>query len=196
MRSDTGMGEQYGYARVSTDEQSVGLQVDALTRVGVAGERIYQDEGVSGSTPAMERPGFSALLGVLQPGDTLHCYSISRVGRSTLDVLALLEVLEGRGITFRSCTEPISTDKVGKLVLTILAAVAEMERAQLIERTRDGLAAARARGSKIGRPPVPERTKTALRTLVASGIPTEAAGRELGLGRASAFRIMREARNV
>ncbi len=191
------MGRLLGYVRVSTDEQVTDLQRDALARVGVAVSDCFADDGVSGTKPAKDRPGFSALLEVAERGDTICAYALSRLGRSTLDVLALLRELEERGIGFRSVTEPIdTTTHVGKLVLTILAAVAEMERSVLAQRTRDGVAAARARGVRVGRPPISDDKRQAVRALVASGMAPPKVATTLGLGRATVFRILAEGREA
>jgi len=187
------MGKQYGYARVSTDHQVVDLQVDALMRAGVGSDDIFADMAVSGARGAMDRPAFAALVSKVERGDTVVVYSLSRLGRSTVDVLETLRGLEVRGVAFRSVTESIDTaTPMGRMVLTILAAMAQMEREQTAERSKAGVAAARARGAKIGRPSVPDDKRRALRTLVASGMPTAVAGKAVGLSRASAFRIMRD----
>ena len=143
----------YGYARVSTDEQTTALQLDALRAAGVSEGNVFADDGVSGSTVASSRASFKRLLSVLVPGDTLVVYSVSRVGRSTADVLGLLTALGKRGVLFRSLTEPFdTTTPMGTFVLTVLAAVAQLDREMLSERTKAGLAASRARGTKLGRP--------------------------------------------
>lgn len=177
--------------------QVIDLQVDALTRAGVQCGDVYSDLAVSGAKGARERPAFAALMGKVQRGDTIVVYSLSRLGRSTVDVLETLRALEVQGVAFRSVTESIDTSTpMGRMVLTVLAAVAQLEREQTAERSKAGVAAARARGARVGRPPVPQDKQRALRALVASGMPTEVAGRAVGLSRASAFRIMRAAAGV
>lgn len=186
------MGKQYGYARVSTDVQVVDLQVDALMRAGVGCDDIYSDMAVSGAKDAMGRPAFAALMGKVEHGDIIVVYALSRLGRSTVDVLETLRGLELRGVAFRSVTESIDTSTpMGRMVLTILAAMAQMEREQTAERSKAGVAAARARGARVGRPPVADDKKRALKALIASGMGAEQAGAQLGLSRASAFRIAR-----
>ena len=137
-----------GYARTSTNDQNLDLQLDALQEAGC--ERIFSDKGVSGTKAV--RPGLSEVLAHLRPGDVLVVWRLDRVGRSTKDVLVLVERLQADGVAFRSLTEEISTTgPTGKVLLTIIAALAEMERAVLVERTHAGLAAARARGRVGGR---------------------------------------------
>lgn len=137
-----------GYARTSTNDQNLDLQLDALQEAGC--EKIFSDKGVSGTKSV--RPGLSEVLAHLRPGDVLVVWRLDRVGRSTKDVLALVERLQADGVAFRSLTEELSTTgPTGKVLLTIIAALAEMERAVLVERTQAGLAAARARGRVGGR---------------------------------------------
>lgn len=146
MRLDTDM--LIGYARTSTIDQNLDLQLDALEAAGC--EKIFSDKGISGTQ--VTRPGLSEAIAHLRPGDVLVVWRLDRIGRSTKNVLALVEELQAEGVAFRSLTEEISTTgPTGKVLLTIIAALAEMERAVLVERTQAGLAAARARGRVGGR---------------------------------------------
>src|SRR3954454_24852432 len=150
-----------GYARVSTLEQDPALQHDALTAAGAV--RIFTDVA-SGATAA--RPQLTACLVYLRAGDTLAVWRIDRLGRSVADLTAIGNTLAQRGIQFRSLTEVIDTATVGgELVFHVFAAVAQMERRLISERTRAGLHAARARGRRGGRPTVmsPDRIATAER---------------------------------
>ena len=138
-----------GYARVSTTDQNPQLQLDALRNAGAA--RIFTDHGVSGSTAC--RPELDACLDHLREGDVLTVWKLDRLGRNTQHVLAVVDELTSRGIGFRSLTEGLHTDgPMGKAMLTIMAAFAQLERDTMIERTRAGLAAAAANGRKGGRP--------------------------------------------
>jgi len=137
-----------GYARTSTNDQNLDLQLDALQEAGCG--KIFSDQGVSGTKAV--RPGLTEALGQLRPGDVFLVWRLDRVGRSTKDVLALVEQLQADGVAFRSLTEEISTTgPAGKVLITLIAALAELERAVLVERTHAGLAAARARGRVGGR---------------------------------------------
>lgn len=139
-----------GYARASTKEQKVDLQVDALKHAGC--EKVYMDIGISGAKA--QRPGLDQAIDQLRDGDSLVVWRLDRLGRSTRHVLTLIEDLETRGVKFRSVTEAIdSAGPMGKVLLTIIAAFAEMERQVLRDRTNAGLEAARARGRKGGRKP-------------------------------------------
>jgi len=137
-----------GYARVSTMDQDASLQLDALNMASC--ERIYQE---SRSGASRERPELSKCLDTLREGDTLVVWRLDRLGRSLKDLVEIISELEGKGIGFRSLTEAIDTTNAGgKLVFHIFAALSEFERSLIQERTRAGLAAARARGRKGGRP--------------------------------------------
>lgn len=141
-----------GYARVSTayGRQSTALQLDALTRAGV--DRVWQDL-CSGAVPAEERDQFSRLMEVAREGDTIHVWALDRLGRSASSTLRTIEDLADRGIGVRVLKDGLNTSgATGKLIVTILAAVAEMERAFILERSREGMASARARGVHMGRP--------------------------------------------
>ncbi|MEQ9642032.1 MAG: recombinase family protein [Alphaproteobacteria bacterium] len=139
-----------GYARVSTDEQNLALQIDALTAAGCA--CIFRDEGVSAVAP--ERPAFTEALAALEPGATLVIWKMDRAFRSLLDALRILEELERRSVHFHSLTDAIdTTTPIGRFAYQITNAFAELERALIVERTRAGMEAARRRGVRIGRPP-------------------------------------------
>ena len=139
-----------GYARVSTDEQHLDLQRDALKGAGCV--RIFEDEGVS--AVAKVRPGFTLALEMLCPGDTFVVWKMDRAFRSLRHALDTLELFEKTGIEFRSLTEQIdTTTPVGKLLYRIINALAEFERDLNSERTKAGMEAARKRGKRVGRPP-------------------------------------------
>lgn len=126
------------------------LQLSALKIAGCA--KIHADEGFSGSNFA--RPGLSKLLELLRPGDTLTVWRLDRLGRSLFELLTLVRHLNERGVEFRSLSESLDTStSAGRLLLHVLASMAEFERSLISERTRAGMAAARARGSRIGRRP-------------------------------------------
>ncbi len=137
-----------GYARVSTLEQTLALQQDALTQAGC--ERLFTDTA-SGSLA--ERPGLDEALDFARPGDTLVVWRLDRLGRSLRHLIDTVAVLQQRGIGFRSLQEQIdTTTSGGKLVFHVFGALAEFERDLIRERTQAGLLAARARGRLGGRP--------------------------------------------
>ncbi|WP_342627812.1 recombinase family protein [Nguyenibacter vanlangensis] len=142
---------RYGYARVSTDEQTNEPQIIALRAEGVTDITM---EKISGGTPARKRPVLSALLRRLRPDDSLVVAKIDRLGRDTVDVLSLIRSLHDKGINVRILNLGIETRGAnGRLFLSILAAFAEFEREIIRERTKAGLVAARERGKVLGRPP-------------------------------------------
>jgi DNA invertase Pin-like site-specific DNA recombinase len=147
-----------GYARVSTREQNLDLQKDALDRAEC--ERIYSDQ-VSGSTE--RRQELETALETLREGDTLVVWRLDRLGRSLKHLIELVGELEERGIGFKSLQESIdTTSSSGRLVFHVFGALAEFERNLIRERTRAGLDAARARGRKGGRPKKLDAKKQAL----------------------------------
>jgi len=141
---------QIGYARVSTDDQNLALQMDALQRAGC--DQIFYDEGVSGI--AFSRPALDAALAALAPNDILVTWKLDRLGRSLSHLIGITGSLNARGIGFRSLSEAIDTTTAsGRLLFHVMGALAEFERALISERTRAGMASAKARGTHIGRPP-------------------------------------------
>jgi DNA invertase Pin-like site-specific DNA recombinase len=147
------MGRLIGYARVSTSDQDLSLQLDALRDAGCRDEQVYLDR-VSGARAA--RPGLQACLETLAPGDTLVVWRLDRLGRSMAHLVTLIEELLQRQVRFRSlCDGAIDTTTAsGELVFNIFSALAQFERRLTQERTRAGLAAARARGRRGGRKPL------------------------------------------
>ncbi|MBN3802388.1 recombinase family protein [Paraburkholderia sp. Ac-20336] len=137
-----------GYARVSTDDQNLDLQLEALRAVGCV--KVFTDHGVSGST--FSRPGLDEVLDVLKAGDTLVVWRLDRLGRSIKKLIELVETLGKRKIQFVSITECIDTTSAGgTLLFHIMAALAQFERSLIGERTRAGMRAAKARGQHVGR---------------------------------------------
>lgn len=137
-----------GYARVSTTDQHLDLQKDALRAAGC--ERIFEDHGISGSES--KRCGLSAILRTLRRGDILVVWRLDRLGRSVGHLVQLITRLQKRQIGFHSVTENIDTESAGgRMVFHVLAAMAEFERSIIRERTVAGIAAARARGQQHGR---------------------------------------------
>jgi DNA invertase Pin-like site-specific DNA recombinase len=137
-----------GYARVSTHEQTLHLQQDALTKAGC--NKIFTD---TASGAKSERKGLAEALTYVRKGDTFVVWRLDRLGRSLPHLIATMTDLEGRGIGFKSLTENIdTTTSGGKLIFHIFGALAEFERNLIRERTTAGLTAARARGKKGGRP--------------------------------------------
>lgn len=146
-------GRSFGYARVSTDDQNLTLQIDALTKHGIPASQIFKDK-LSGAR--CNRPGLTRCLDSLQSGDILVVWRLDRLGRSMRHLITLVEDLRDRGVGFRSLQEGAidTTSASGELIFNIFSALAQFERRLIQERTKAGLAAARARGRRGGRPPL------------------------------------------
>ena len=183
-RLQDAMGGILGYARVSTGDQDVAGQTMRLTEAGAI--KVFSDIR-SGKT--MERPGLEALLAYARKGDTLSVVRLDRLGRSLGELLTTVAMLKERGIALLSLEERIDTNSAaGELVFHVFGAIAHFERRLIAERTRDGIAAARARGKRRGRHPLdPEKIAAALE-LVKAGLSPTVAARQLGLGRSTVYR--------
>jgi DNA invertase Pin-like site-specific DNA recombinase len=175
-----------GYARVSTDDQTLDLQRDALKRAKC--RQIYE-EHASGKNTA--RPHLEASLKSLREGDTLIVWRLDRLGRSLGDLIRLTHDLKARGVGFASLTEQIDTrSPSGQLVFHVFGALAEFERNLIRERTLAGLKAARARGRNGGRPKKlsPKELKT-IRTLLRSNeVPVQDIAAQFGVNRSTLYR--------
>ncbi|NCA90172.1 MAG: recombinase family protein [Gammaproteobacteria bacterium] len=183
---------QIGYARVSTKEQSVDLQVDALRRAGCA--KVFQ-EVVSGAKA--ERPVLETLLASLRPGDVLVIWKLDRLGRSLRHLVELAATLMDEEVGLRSLNDPIdTTTPQGRLAFNLFASLAEFERDLIRERTRAGLVAARARGRQGGRPkglaPQAERTACAAETLYREKhLSVREIADELGIAKSTLYAYLR-----
>ena len=143
-----------GYARVSTIEQNLDRQQDAFEALNL--DRIFSDKA-SGRDTA--RPGLQEMLGYMRAGDTIYVESISRLARCTKDLLSIVEQLEAKGVAFVSLKESIDTSSpAGRFVLTIFAAMSQMEKETIHLRQREGIASARLRGKVMGdrQRPIPQ----------------------------------------
>lgn len=177
-----------GYARVSTQDQDTALQTDALEKVGCI--EIFRDK-CSGS--AKDRPGLSQAMRFIRQGDTLVVWRLDRLGRSLSHLVHLVESLEEKGVGFRSLTEAIdTTTSGGKLIFNIMASLAQFERDLIRERTKAGLEAAKARGTKSGRPPAmtPVKFKQA-KDLVAKGVSISFAAKAIGVSRSTLYNALK-----
>ena len=146
---------KYGYGRVSTQEQELARQEDLFARIGIT-DRYRFMEKMTGTKA--NRPQLDRLKDEVREGDTVYIESLSRLGRSTKDLLELVDYFQNKGVTLVSDKENIDTSTAtGKLLTTVMCALAEFERALTVERTQEGLKAARARGRKGGRKPKDEK---------------------------------------
>jgi DNA invertase Pin-like site-specific DNA recombinase len=176
-----------GYYRVSTNDQTEDLQVDALKLAGC--EKIYGDHGISGSKT--DRPDLNKALADLRAGDTLVVWRLDRLGRSLPHLIEVVNGLSERGVEFRSIKETIDTSSAtGKMLFHIIAAMAEFERDLIKERTCAGLAAARARGRNGGRPKAltQEKVKIAKTLYEAKDMSVAAICEQVGCSRATFYK--------
>lgn len=169
-----------GYARVSTDEQKLDLQIQALERAGCA--FIETDHGQSGTN--FERSGLEAAMQRLTTGDTLVVWRLDRLGRSLSGLVGIMEELGRRGIHFRSITENIDTGSSGgKLMFHMMAALAEFERSIISERTKAGMAAAKTKGKRLGRPKAltEDQLRQAKHKIVSLGVSRKHVAKEMNV---------------
>jgi Enterobacteriaceae phage serine recombinase len=177
-----------GYLRVSTAEQKLDLQRDALTKAGC--EQFYEDV-ISSTT--WERPGLAQALDHLRKEDTLVVWKLDRLGRSVKGLTAFLDDLKARGVAFQSVQDGIDTSTaLGQFFFHVLSALAELERSLLVERTLAGLAAARARGRQGGRPRkmTPDKIRLAMAAMAAGGCNVSALARMLDVKRCVVYRYV------
>lgn len=174
-----------GYARVSTQDQNLDLQTEALTKAGC--EKIYEDK-ISGVRA--ERPGLPRALEMLREGDTLVVWKLDRLGRSVKQLVDMVGELHRQGIQFKSLTDAIDTGTpAGRFFFHVMASLAEMERELIIERTRAGLDAAKQLGRKGGRKPKMTSSKIeSAKKLLASGIPPRDVAKDLGVSVPTLYR--------
>ena len=188
-----------GYTRVSTASQDARLQLDALVDSGVQKRDVFADV-TSGSRTAIERPGMKRLLDYAESGDTVVVWRIDRLGRSLIDVLNTVNLMRDKGVKIKSLSDGIDPETTsGRLMLGMLATLAEYERELITERVNAGIAAAKQSGTRFGRPPVDpaviaEKLDIA-RDARAKGRTAEEAARLVGWSRATLYRHQQAARD-
>lgn len=178
----------FGYARVSTSQQSLELQIKALTGQGVKSSRIFSDK-ITGST--LERKGLDLLRVKVEEGDLILVTKLDRLGRDTADMIQLIKEFDDLGVPVRFLSDGITTEgAMGKMVVTILSAVAEAERQRILERTNEGRVDAKARGVKFGRKRSVDRNK--LIQLHKQGVRASEIASELNIGRSTVYKILKD----
>lgn len=185
------MGHLLGYARVSTQQQILDRQLDALTAAGVALEHIYTDK-ISGAKD--NRPGMAELMKFLREGDTVVVASLDRLGRSLSGILRTVEAFKKNGVNLRSLKESIDTGTdVGEMLLGIFATLAEYERKLINERAAQAREAAQARGKQTGRPRAMTAEQAAMaRRMKASGESVRDICKTLKVSRSTLYRVLGE----
>ncbi|MBL6458631.1 recombinase family protein [Belnapia sp. T6] len=185
-----------GYARTSTAEQEAGLEAQTRDLAAVGCERIFAEQ-VSSVGP---RAQFDDAHAFARSGDTLVVTKPDRLARSVADMLAIISRLEAKGVALRVLSmggaEVDTRTPTGRLMLTMLGAVAEFERALMLERQREGIAAAKAAGKYAGRAPTARAKAAQVLALHGQGVSGAEIARRLGIGVASVFRILRDDRTA
>lgn len=178
----------FGYARVSTSKQSLDLQVQALKNEGVKNNRIFTDKN-SGSK--INREGIDLLRVKVEEGDIILVKKLDRLGRDTADMIDLVKEFDKMGVVVRFLDDGISTEgTMGKMVVTILSAVAQAERHRILERTNEGRIEAKAKGMKFGRKRSINRSQ--LKELIEKGIGASKISKEMKIGRSTVYKLMKE----
>lgn len=175
----------FGYARVSTSQQSLDIQLKALAEHGVEPHRIFSDKE-SGSH--LKREGLQTLLMKVEKGDQVLVKKLDRLGRDTADMINLIKEFDDMGVGVRFIDDGINTEgEMGRMVVTILSAVAQAERHRILERTNEGRQEAKARGVKFGRKPKIDKAKVI--DMRAAGKSATEISRELSIGRSTVYKI-------
>lgn len=178
----------FGYARVSTSQQSLDTQVKALKDLGVKPNRIFTDKATGSNT---DRQNLKLLQIKVEHGDVILVKKLDRLGRDTADMIHLIKKFDEMGVAVRFIDDGISTEgTMGKMVVTILSAVAQAERQRILERTNEGRIEARAKGIKFGRKRTVNRTK--ILSMKKQGTKASVIAKELSIGRSTVYKILKE----
>jgi DNA invertase Pin-like site-specific DNA recombinase len=178
----------FGYARVSTSQQSLDLQINVLQKAGVKCNRIFTDK-ISGGH--LDRKGLHLLRIKVEEGDVLLVTKLDRLGRDTADMVQLIKEFDDMGVAIRFLDDGISTEgTMGKMVVTILSAVAQAERQRILERTNEGRIEAKFKGVKFGRKPIIDKNEVI--KLHKTGIGATKIARKMDIGRSTVYKILKE----
>lgn len=177
----------FGYARVSTNQQSLDIQMERLKNAGVNINRIFSDKATGSNA---DREGLNLLKIKVEKDDVVIVTKLDRLGRDTADMISLIKDFDALGVAIRFLDDGISTEgTMGKMVVTILSAVAQAERHRIFERTNEGRAAAKNNGVKFGRRPLIDRDKVI--ALKKSGIGATEIARQLKIGRSTVYKLIK-----
>ena len=177
-----------GYARVSTSQQSLDIQIKSLKNAGVRKDRIFTDK-MSGHKK--ERAGLNLLKLKVETGDVILVKKLDRLGRDTADMIQLIQTFDQMGVAVRFLDDSITTEgTMGTMVVTILSAVAQAERQRILERTNEGRIEAKIKGVKFGRKRVINRKQVL--ELHDKGLGATAIARRLGIGRSTVYKLLQE----
>jgi len=178
----------FGYARVSTSQQSLELQVKALKAAGVTPSRIFSDKATGSNA---DRPGLHTLQVKVEEGDVILVTKLDRLGRDTADMIQIIKQFHDMGVHVRFLDDHITTEEtMGKMVVTILSAVATAERERIVERTNEGRIEAKAKGITFGRKRSINRKQVL--QLRASDMGATEIAKQMGIGRSTVYKILKE----
>lgn len=178
----------FGYARVSTSQQSLDIQIRALKDAGVKANRIFTDKASGSST---DREGLDLLRMKVEEGDVILVKKLDRLGRDTADMIQLIKEFDAQGVAIRFMDDGISTDgEMGKMVVTILSAVSQAERQRILERTNEGRHEAKLKGIRFGRKRVVDRRKVL--ELYSEGMGATEISRQVSVARSTVYKILSE----
>ena len=178
----------FGYARVSTSQQSLDLQVQSLKKEGVKSNRIFTDKA-SGSKA--DRKGLNLLRVKVEEGDVILVKKLDRLGRDTSDMIQLIKEFDEMRVAVRFIDDGISTEgTMGKMVVTSRSAVAQAERQRILERTNEGRVEAKSKGVRFGRKRSVDREK--IKELHERGVGASVIARQLTIGRSTVYKVMQE----
>ena len=176
----------FGYARVSTSQQSLDTQLNALRAAGVSESRIFTDKA---SGDKADRNGLNLLKVKVEKGDVILVKKLDRLGRDTANMIQLVKAFDAAGVAIRFLDDGITTEgDMGKMVVTILSAVAEAEKKRILERTNEGRLEAKAKGVKFGRKRTIDREK--VKTLYAQGKSASEIAKTLKIGRSTVYKVL------
>lgn len=179
----------FGYARVSTSQQSLDIQVKALKEAGVKESRIFSDIATGSNA---ERSGLSLLRLKVEEHDVILVKKLDRLGRDTADMINLINEFDKAGVAVRFLDDGISTEgSMGKMVITILSAVAQAERQRILERTNEGRIEAKSKGIRFGRKRKIDRAK--IISMYTSGLGATALAKHAGIGRSTIYKLLKDA---
>ena len=179
----------FGYARVSTSQQSLDVQIKALKEAGVKANRIFMDK-ITGTHA--QREGLNLLQVKVEEGDVILVKKLDRLGRDTADMIQLIKQFDEIGVAVRFLDDGISTEgTMGKMVVTILSAVAQAECQRILERTNEGRIEAKAKGVKFGRKRTINRQN--VREMKARNLGASDIAKQLSIGRSTVYKILNEA---
>ncbi len=177
----------FGYARVSTSQQSLDIQIESLKNAGVKLNRIFTDKA---SGKDSNRDGLKTLSMKIEEGDVILVTKLDRLGRDTADMIQLIKNFDNMNVAVRFLDDGISTEgTMGKMVVTILAAVAQAERQRILERTNEGRIEAKAKGIRFGRKRTIDRKK--LLSLYEEGVGATKIAQQMGIGRSTVYKLLK-----